>query len=259
MTQRDTALITGASSGIGADIARELAARGHDLVLTARRRDRLEELRREIEGAQRVKVHVITNDLGAAGGPEALIGAVEALGAPVSFLVNNAGFGVHGDLCDNDPARLQQMLQLNMTALTTLTWHYGRAMRAARRGRILQVASIGAFQPTPYYAAYGATKAYVLFFSEAVRYELRGSGVTVTTLCPGMTATEFHDVAAHPKTGIAAMVSMTSAQVARAGVRGALRGKGVVTPGLINKLMEWSVKLSPRSLATAVSGMLMRD
>src|SRR5262249_19532016 len=150
-------------------------------------------------------------------GAAALIAGVEALGTPVSFLVNNAGFGVHGDFLDHDGARLAEMLHLNMHALTALTWHFGRAMRARRRGRILQVASVGAYQPSPYYAAYSATRAYVLYLSEAVNAELRGSGVSVTTLSPGLTATEFHDVAAHPKTGLVALTVMSAAEVARIG------------------------------------------
>jgi hypothetical protein len=255
---REVALITGASSGIGADIARELAREGHDLVLTARRVDRLQALKAEIEGAAGVRVHLIAEDLGTADGAAALIRRVDELGLPISFLVNNAGFGIHGDFLDNDAARLAQMQQLNMVTPATLTWHFGRAMRARGRGRILQIASIGAFQPTPYYAAYSATKAYLLSLSEAVRCELRGSGVTVTTICPGLTATEFHEVANHPKTGLIAMTNMTSLEVARIAVRAAQRGRGVVTPGLINWLTGLLVKLVPRSVATVLSGMLVR-
>lgn len=257
--ERDTALITGASSGIGAELARELASRGYDLILTARRTDRLEALKREIEGGGRVRVHVISADLATAAGASMLIEQVDALGLPVSFLVNNAGFGIHGDLLDHDRARLEQMLQLNMASLTTLSWHFGRGMRARQRGHILQVSSVGAFQPSPYYAAYSATKAYVLFMSEAMNHELRGSGVSCTTLCPGLTATEFHDVAAHPKTGPMKLTEMTAAEVAAIGVTAALRGKAVVTPGLLNKLSALMVKLLPRSWATFVAGMLMKD
>lgn len=251
------ALVTGASSGIGADIARELCARGYDLILTARRTDRLEQLKAELESAGR-RVTVISEDLSAPGGALSLIRRVDALGIPVSFLVNNAGFGIHGDFLDHDAARLSQMLELNLHALTILTWHYGRGMRARGAGRILQIASIGAYQPSPYYAAYSATKAYVLFLSEALNFELRGSGVTATTICPGLTATEFHDVAEHPKTGLIALTTMTSRSVAAVSVRAALAGKAVVTPGILNKLTGLLVKLIPRSWANAVTGLLMR-
>jgi short-subunit dehydrogenase len=256
--QRELALITGASSGIGSEIARDLAARGHDLVLTARRIDRLLALKQELEASARVRVEVIGEDLGAPSGPAALIAKVEALARPVGVLVNNAGFGVHGDFLDNEAERVAQMVQLNLVALTTLTWHFGRAMRTRGRGRILQVASVAAYQPSPYYAAYAATKAYVLFLSEAVNQELHGSGVTVTTVCPGLTETEFHEVAAHPKTGPIAWTAMTARQVAAIGVRSALAGKAVVTPGLVNKLAGLMTKLVPRSLATWLAGLMMR-
>jgi short-subunit dehydrogenase len=257
--KREIALITGASSGIGTEFARDLAARGYDLVLTARREDRLLALQKELMAAGRTQVDVVPEDLGAPDGAASLIRRVEALGRPVSFLVNNAGFGVHGDFLDGGSERIAQMLQLNLVALTTLTWHFGRAMKTRGNGRVLQVSSVGAFQPTPYYAAYSATKAYVLFLSEAVNSELRGSGVTVTTLCPGLTETEFHEVAAHPKSGPITWTAMTAQQVARIGVRGALRGRAVVTPGLMNKIAGLSVKLLPRSWATAMAGLMMRN
>lgn len=257
-TERETALVTGASSGIGADIARELAARGYDLVLTARRADRLEALRAEIEAGDQRRAQVVTADLGAPGGADELIRRVEALGVPISFLVNNAGFAVHGDFLDHERDKLEQMLQLNMHALTLLTWHFGRAMRARGRGRILQVASIGAYSPSPYYAAYDGTKAYVLFLSEAVNYELRGTGVTVSTLCPGVTETEFHAVAAHPKKGLTALSMNSARAVARTGVRGALRGKAVINAGLDTRLTAFLMKIIPRSWANALGGMLMR-
>ncbi len=251
-------MVTGASSGIGADIARALARRGYDLVLTARRTDRLEALKTEIESTGASKAWVIPADLGVPSGTAELIQRVEALGVPITFLVNNAGFGLHGDFADHDADRLAQMLQLNIASLTTLTWHHVRAMRARGRGRVLQVASIAAFQPTPYYSAYAATKAYVLFLSEALNFELRGTGVTVTTVCPGMTATEFHDVAAHPKTGIVAATTMTSAAVADIAVRAALRGRAVVTPGILNKLTAFFVKLLPRSWVNVGAGWMMK-
>ena len=257
--RRKTALITGASSGIGTEFARELAARGYDLVLTARREDRLLALQKELAAAGSTRVEVLPEDLGAAGGAESLIRRVEALERPISFLVNNAGFGVHGDFLDNDAARVTQMIQLNLVALTTLTWHFSRAMRTHGHGRVLQVSSVAAYQPAPYYAAYAATKAYVLYLSEAMHFELRGSGVTVTTVCPGLTETEFHEVAAHPKTGPIAWTGMTARQVARIGVRSALRGQAVVTPGLVNKLAGLSVKLLPRSWAVAMAGRMMRN
>ena len=257
-SEREVALITGASSGLGTEFARLLAERSYDLVITARREDRLKTLQKELESAHRCKVEIILEDLGAPTGADALITKVEALGRPIALLVNNAGYGVHGALVENDSARLQQMLQLNMMALTRLTHHFARDMVARRRGRILQVSSVGAFQPTPFYAAYSATKAYVLFLAEALQSELRGTGVTCTTLCPGLTATEFHEAAQHPKTGLVAMTMMSARSVALIGIKAMLRGRAVVTPGFINKLSELMVKLLPRSWATFGAGLLMR-
>ena len=131
--------------------------------------------------------------------------------------------------------------------------------RTRGRGRILQVSSIGAYQPSPYYAAYSATKAYVLYLSEAVNFELRGSGVSVTTVCPGLTATEFHEVAEHPKKGLVAMTLMQSRPVARQAVRATLRGRAVLTPGILSKLTAFFVKLMPRSWTTAVGGVMMKS
>lgn len=256
--KREMALITGASSGIGAALARNLAARGYDLVLTARREDRLQALKTELAATGR-RIEVIPEDLGAPGGAESLIRRIEALGLTITFLANNAGFGIHGNFVDHTPERIAQMLQLNIFALTTLTWHFARAMRSRGHGRILQVGSIGAYQPTPYYAPYAATKAYVLLFSEALNYELRGTGVTCTTINPGVTDTEFHDVAEHPKTGLAGMTRMSAESVAGIGINAALRGQAVVTPGLLNKLTALMTKLIPRSVATYFAGLLMRD
>lgn len=251
-----TCLITGASSGIGAAIARELAGRKYDCVLTARRTDRLETLAKELEKEHGVKTWVITSDLGTRGGANELIAAVEQ---PIDFLVNNAGFGVYGKLVDQSPERVMQMIELNMVSLTTLTQHYVKEMVGRKKGSVLQISSIGAYQPSPLYAVYSATKSYVLSFSEALNFELRGTGVNVTTICPGVTATEFHEVAEHPKPKWMEGVTMTAADVAEIAVRATLNGKAVVTPGFSNKLTAFFVKLIPRSWATAMAAMTMRS
>jgi short-subunit dehydrogenase len=255
MTERKTALITGASSGIGAAVARNLAARGHDCLLAARRKDRLEALAKELEKAHGIRAHAVAADLGVHGGAEQLIADV---GAPVDVLVNNAGFGVYGNFWEHDVARVMQMVELNMVSLTTLTHHYAKEMVRRKSGRILQVASVGAYQPSPLYAVYSATKAYVLFFSEAANHELSGTGVSVTTICPGLTDTEFHEVAAHVKPKWMDMLTMTPADVADIGVRAMMRGRSVVTPGFANKLNAFFVKLMPRSLATWAAGRSMK-
>ncbi len=257
--ERRLAVVTGASSGIGAEVARALARRKFDCVLVARREDRLRELAAELEKDHGVEARVITSDLSAPGAAAKLHADVGALGRPVAFLVNNAGFGMHGPFVDHDPTRLYQMLQLNMIALTELTHLFAKDMVAAGHGRILQVASVGAFQPSPYYGPYSATKAYVRDFSQAVNWELRGTGVSVTTICPGVTESEFHDVAEHPKTGFFKAIMMSARDVAEIGVRAAERGRADVTPGLLNKLMEWSLKWwTPRFVATHLAGVSMR-
>jgi len=256
--RKKTALVTGASSGIGAAIAKNLAGRGYDCVLTARRTDRLEALAKELESAHGVAAKVVASDLGERAGASGLIAKVADLGAQVDVLVNNAGFGVYGAFVDQDALRVGQMIELNMVALTTLTQHYAREMVRRKGGRVLQVSSIGAYQPSPLYAVYSATKSYVLSFSEALNHELRGTGVSVSTVCPGLTATEFHEVAVHQKPKWMDLVTMTADDVADVGVRAMLRGRAVVTPGFANKLTALLVKLIPRSWATAMAAQTMR-
>ncbi len=191
--RQGTALVTGASSGIGAEIAEILAGRGYDLIVTARRKDRLEELARNMTSTHGVTVRTVVGDL---SNPSSLGNIVSELTAErVDILVNNAGFGLHGRVAEADPERLSAMIELNVNALTRLTRAVLPGMLERRQGRILQIASVAAFQPGPLMAAYYASKAYVLSFSEALAVELEGSGVVVTTICPGPTVTEFHEVA----------------------------------------------------------------
>jgi short-subunit dehydrogenase len=258
MSERPTAVITGASSGIGASVAKKLAQRKYDCVLTARRTDRLEALAKELEQVHQIKAHVITSDLGERGGAEKLIRSVADLGVTVDVLINNAGFGIYGNLVDQPADRVAQMIELNMTSLTTLTHHYAKEMVTRKRGHILQVSSIGAFQPSPLYAVYSATKSYVLLLSHALNYELKGTGVSVTTICPGLTATEFHEVAAHKKPGWMDMITMSADDVAEIGIRSMLKGRSVVVPGLANKITIFFVGLIPQSWATAGAAMSMR-
>jgi short-subunit dehydrogenase len=203
-------------------------------------------------------VHVLELDLGTADGPRRLHEAVVALDRPVAWLVNNAGFGMYGRFVDQDLGALQRMTRLNMDAVMELTHRFAPGMVRAGRGRIVQIASVGAFQPSPLYAVYSATKSFVRDFSQAVHHELRGTGVTVTSVCPGVTESEFHDVAAHEKPGWLRFVTMSSRSVAEISIRRAEAGAAHVTPGLMNLLMGWAVKLTPRSIATATAGFAMR-
>lgn len=241
-----TALITGASSGIGLELARVFAREGYALVLVARNRKRLEEIAAELKPAP---VKVIAKDLSLPGAAE----DVQREVPKVDVLVNNAGFSVFGKFADLPLAEELNIMQLNMTALVILTRLYVPGMIAAGSGKILNVASTAAFQPGPLMAIYYATKAFVLSFSEAIANELEGTGVTVTALCPGPTATGFQERAKMENSGLVKGKRMMDARtVAEVGYRALLRGKPVVIPGLRNKLLAQSIRVSPRSMVTKI-------
>jgi short-subunit dehydrogenase len=255
----DLALVTGASSGIGEAIAVALARRKVDLVLTARREDRLRALAERLAKDHGVRAHVLPLDLGRRGGAQALYDATRAAGHEVSILVNNAGFGLYGLHWQLDPDRVEEMLELDVVALTRLTHLFVRDMVARGRGRVLQVASIGSFQPSPYYASYAAAKAYVLQFGEALHWELqsRKVGVTVTTTCPGITTSEFHDVAGHEKPKSFDLATMSAEAVAERSVRAMLRGRPLVVPGWYNRVAAVLAQLFPRRMVTESAGRMM--
>ena len=250
---RETVLITGASSGIGLDLARIFAAKKFDLLLTARTEAKLRELARELERQHKIEAHVIVSDLALPDGPHRIFSEIVRLGLPIDNLVNNAGFGAYGEFKD---IRLQEeldMIQVNVASLTHLTNLALPQMVKRERGRIMNVASTAAFQPGPLMAVYYATKAYVLSFSEALANEVRPYGVTVTCLCPGATSTGFAARADMEKSRLFKMPKMTSRAVAMAGYKGMMRGRTLVVPGLLNKVMAQSVRVSPRKMVTAVA------
>jgi short-subunit dehydrogenase len=256
--KRKLALVTGASGGIGADLARELAGDGHDLILVARSTAALEGLAAELRSRHGVEVRVLTADLarpGAASDLFARIGAGE-----VDVLVNNAGFGDHGPFHAADPARIDGMIALNVAALTSLTRLLLPGMVARKRGRLLNVASTAAFQPGPMMAVYCASKAYVLSFSLALGDELRGSGVTVTALCPGATATGFMRAAGVEKIALfnmPGMAAMSSIVVARQGYAALKAGKRVIVTGFNNRVGALMGRLLPYGLVLSVSRRLL--
>lgn len=253
---RPLALVTGASSGIGLHLAEELAAQGHDLVLVARRESALQSLAQRLR-RQGAAVTVIALDLSADA--DALIAELAELGLSPDVLVNNAGFGLFGKHADTDLADEQQLIDLNITALTRLTKQLLPAMLSRGQGRILNVASTAAFQPGPYMAVYYASKAYVLSYSEALAEELRGTGVSVTALCPGPTASGFQDRAAMQDSALVKSKRLPSAQsVARYGVQALMRGRTVAIPGWMNCLMAQSVRFTPRSLVTRMVAFMSR-
>lgn len=228
---RGVTLITGASAGLGAEFARQCAARGEELALVARRRDRMEALAKEIGGT----VHIFAADLAREGAAAALIAELEAEGLTVETLINNAGFGLGGRFADRPLARLSEMIDLNCRTLTELCHLVLPAMRERGKGAILNVASTAAFQPGPNMAVYYATKAYVLSFTEALHHEMKGSGIKVSALCPGPTYSEFSDVADSHSPTLERM-KVLAAPVVEAGLDGLDRNRAVVIPGFRNKV-----------------------
>jgi uncharacterized protein len=251
------ALVTGASSGIGREMARELAARGVHLVLVARRREALESLAAEVKKQHGVDVVVEAADLARAGEPERLFEALRARKIAVSILVNNAGFGAYGNFDCIDAGTEEMMLDLDIKALVRMTRLFVGPMRAAGHGRVLLTASTGAYQPTPLYASYGAAKAFVLSYGHAVRRELRGTGVTVTVLSPGVTRTEFHRVAGHESNPFKRATIMDASPVAKAAVAALLRGRAEIVTGLVNKALVFSVRFLPRTAQAAMAARVM--
>jgi uncharacterized protein len=250
--RRETALITGASSGIGLDLAR-LMAPDFDLVITARNQTELEKIARDLETQHGNHVHVIPGDLAKAEAPQEIFAEIERRGLPVDVLINNAGFGAYGEF-KNIPLQTQlRMIQVNITALTHLTRLFLSGMQERKHGRIMNVASTAGLQPGPLMAVYYATKAYVISFSEAIANELKGTGVTVTCLAPGATATAFAARADMEQSRLFKMGAMRSTEVARAGYKGLMKGKTMVVPGVLNKTIAMSVRFSPRKLVTAIS------
>jgi|SRR5579872_2006159 len=250
-----TALVTGASSGIGVDLARELSRDGHNLVLVARRAEPMRALAAELK----TNVEIVTADLSKPGAAAALVVELEARRLAIDVLINNAGLGATGRFDRSDPAKVTEMLQVNVTALTELTRLLLPPMIARKQGRIMLVASTAAFQPGPLMAVYYATKAYVLSFGEAIWFELRGTGVTVTTLCPGPTATNFADAAENNRTVLfkSSMIKkMSSAEVARIGYRALKAGKRVAITGASNKISAIGGRLSPRGVVLPLANYL---
>lgn len=250
--QRETALITGASTGIGLDLAR-LMAPDFDLVITARNRARLEQIAQELQSQNGNRVHVVPGDLARPEAPQQIWSEVERRGLRVDALINNAGFGSYGMFADLPLQTQLEMIHVNITALTYLTRLALPKMIERKHGRIMNVASTAGFQPGPLMAVYYATKAYVVSFSEAIANELKGTGVSVTCLCPGATATEFATRAEMEKSRLFKMGKMKSIDVARAGLGGMMRGKTMVIPGMRNWMMAEAVRFGPRKLVTAVA------
>jgi len=245
---RRAALITGASAGIGAELARVFAANKHDLVLVARRRDALEALAGQLEGKHGISATVIVDDLGDPEAPERIFAAVRAARIDVDVLVNNAGFGLGGEFSETPIEREMTMVQVNVTALMQLTKLFVASMLQRRRGYVLNVASTAAFFPGPMMSVYYATKAFVLSFSQALAEELSSSGIVVSCLCPGPTETEFASIAQVSKAKLFDGNIADAREVAEFGYRAMMAGERVAIQGARNKLLVQAQRFVPRSL-----------
>ncbi len=251
-----TALVTGASSGLGAEYARLFARDKADVILVARRRDRLEALAAELRSALGVSAHVVAADLGAANGVEQVLDEIARLGVEIDYLVNNAGFGTTGAFADLDPGRELDMIRVNVAAPVALTRALLPKMLVRKYGRILNIGSTAGFQPGPFMAVYYASKGFVNLFSEALAYELRGTGVTVTVSCPGATATEFAGIAGNDRSRLFRMGRASSKVVASEGYRAMMAGRPMVVHGFKNKLAVQMLRISPRATVRAVAAAL---
>jgi short-subunit dehydrogenase len=252
-----TALVTGASTGIGRELVQLLAADGFDLILAARQREALETVAAPWRAKGRT-VDVLPIDLAQPGAAQSLYSQAKQLGRQVDVLINNAGFGTSGLFHEIPVGKDAGLLQLNVVALTELCRLFLPDMVARKQGRILNVASLGAFQPGPYMAVYCASKAYVLSFSEAINSELDGTGVTVSTLCPGPVLTEFQKRADCQSIPLFRGKMLDATTVARLGYRGMMKGQAVILPGWKTKLLAFSNRLGPRSLAVKIAKGLLK-
>jgi short-subunit dehydrogenase len=253
-----TALITGASSGLGEEFAYALARERCDLVLTARREDRLAAVAVRARTAGAGNVRTICADLCARETPKKVYEQVTKDGGQIDYLVNNAGFGTTGKFADLPIDRELEEIDLNVISLVAMTRLFLPAMVERRRGTIINVASTAAFQPTPYMATYGSTKAFVLNFSEAVASELRGTGVTVMALCPGPVHTEFQQVAKIDRMRLPSFMWTDAARVVSEGISAAAAGRAVCVAGGFNTAMVVASKLTPRALTTYITNAVMR-
>jgi uncharacterized protein len=257
--KRRMAMVTGASSGIGRELARLLAADGIDLVLVGRDRARLRQLAEVLQAEHNVSVRIEARDLSEPNAAERLWSELTAASVAIDILVNNAGSGVYGAVDQQDAAALQKMLQVNIVALTSLTRLALPGMRSRRWGRILNVGSVVGYQPGgPRMAGYYASKAYVVSFSKGLARELQGTGVTVTVLSPGVTESSFEERSGASNTRLYKLVpKMTAAEVASAGYEAMKRGSTTVIPGLRTKIIAFLGELPPRRIALEVNRWLL--
>ena len=259
-SMKEIALITGASSGIGYEIAKLFAADKTDLLIVARNEKKLLEIKNEFEEQFKIDVFTVTADLSSNEGIQTVYDAVNTNKLIVSYLVNNAGFGDYGAFIDRRMEKYKEMIQLNIVSLTELSYHFGKEMVKRGKGRILNVASMAGLQPDPNFAVYGATKAYVISISEAIHKEFENTGVSVTVLSPGATASNFMERADMNSAKLYASSVMASLDVAMEGYNGMMKGKLHVIPGFKNKILGFfSGIMPPGKLRLSVAAKIMAE
>ena len=252
------AVITGATSGIGCAVSRKLAPLGYNLIISGRRQDRLQELKAELEKAFPIKVEVVSIDLGSPQSCETLFARAYSVSPSIDLLVNNAGFGLNAEFLDEDLGAQLKMIDLNVSSLTRLSHLFGNRMKQRQKGMIVHTASMGGFAPTPYYAVYGATKAYVISFSESLAEELRKHHVHVITLCPGATETEFAKVSGF-KRNIPSSLLQSADQVAEALILELKKEcSTLLIPGTANRISRFLLRMIPHKMATSLSAKNLR-
>jgi short-subunit dehydrogenase len=252
------ALVTGASAGIGKALAQELAAGGTNLVLTARRRERLEDLARTVSAAHRIKVETFVADLADPAGPETILVFTREKSIHIDLLINNAGFGAYGEFATSDRSRQLEMVQVNCAAVVNLTHLFLPAMIECRSGDILILASTASFQAVPYISTYAATKAFDLSFAEGLAEELKPHGIRVCALCPGSTESEFHQIASQANIPAANRRRESSEKVAKTGLKALAAGRSYVISGAGNYLGAQVQRLVPRRVVTSIAAKLFR-
>jgi uncharacterized protein len=252
------ALVTGASAGIGEALAVELAAAGANLILTARRVDRLEALEQKLRSEHKIETQVIPADLADPAAPQALFDATEGRGTAVDVLINNAGFGYYGEFSTGDPSWQRTMVEVNCSAVVDVTRLFLPRMIERRRGYVMIVASTAAYQPVAYMAAYAATKAFDRMLAEALAEETKRFGIKVSALCPGPTESEFGQVAGSPSSAGGGRGFQTAEIVARRGLEGLVRGKHWVIPSFANGAMVFTQRFVPRRLVTGAAARAFR-
>lgn len=254
-----TALITGASSGLGLEFAKQLAQAGCDLVLTARSTEPMLQLKEKLEAEYGVKTTVIPRDLALTDAGASLYERIISLGLKIDVLVNNAGVGLYGEFLEQGWEKMQDLLQLDIVAPVQLTKLFAKDMAERGAGKILMVSSIGGYQPCPLYAVYGAAKSFILDFGVALNYELRGTGVSCTVLSPGVTSTNFLKTAGQKPSYYQRALMMESSDVVKAGIKAMIRGRSSVIPGWPNAFSAWVSGVLPRRFSAFMAYMLMKQ